>query len=287
MSDAKQPSDITLLNRFKKSFLLHSSRYNLYSDETVEKGATARHNKAVTAIGKLEDKVKENPSLYSDLLLDYLEGDDLKNSLCSGLICLPVNLHTEKAAEKLSYIAQNTPGIAMIASFDIAGTIGRFNREQIASKPRNEIDDLAEKMKPDENGVDVTSDEELLDIINKIPEINKGGCDDRTPLMYACLYNRIKLVKRLIELGADVNKKDRYHKSSAIHIAAIKGNIDIITLLLDNGANVNAEAKGGYRAWDLAKANSAHLPIDEKEKLLKFLLSRGADPRNNVYNFIK
>jgi len=286
MADTKQSSDNAILNRFKKSFLLHSSRYNLYSDETTEKGATARHNQAVTALGKLDDKVIENPSLYSDLILEFLEGNDPRASLCAGFTCLWANIHTEKAIEKLSYIAQNTRGISMIASFDISGSIGKFQKKQMEAKPRNEIDTLAEKMKPAENGGENASDEELLEIINNLPDINKCGCDERTPLMYACVYDRVVLVERLLELGADVNKKDSAQKT-ALHLAAIRGNINTITLLLDNGADVNAEAKGGYRAWDLAKANSAHLPIDEKEKLLKFLLSRGADPRNNVYNFIK
>ena len=287
MADAKQPSDITLLNRFKKSFLLHSSRYNLYSDETIEKGATARHNKAVTDLGKLEDKVIENPSLYSDLILEFLEGDDQKASLCAGFTCLWANIHTEKAIEKLTYIAKNTSGISMIASFDIAGSIGKFQKKQMEAKPRNEIDALAEKMKPTENGGEGRSDEELLEIINNLTDINKCGCDDKTPLMYACMYDRVVLVGRLLELGADVNKKDCYRNGSAIHLAAMRGNIETITLLLDNGADVNDEYKGGYRAWDFAKGNHAGLTIDEKEKLLKFLLSRGADPRNNVYDFIK
>ena len=255
MADTKQPSDTTLLNRFKKSFLLHSSRYNLYSDETIEKGSTARHNQAVTALGKLEDKVIENPSLYSDLILEFLEGDDPKASLCAGFACLWANIHTEKALEKLSYIAQNTRGIAMIASFDIAGSITKFRKKQMEAKPRNEIDTFAEKMKPTENGGEGASDEELLEIINNLPDINKCGYDERTPLIHACVYNRFVLAKRLIELGADVNKKDCTQKT-ALHCASIIKNFDTVSFLLNNGAEVNARDKRGWTALDFAKSNT-------------------------------
>jgi tetratricopeptide (TPR) repeat protein len=112
MPDNKRTSDTTLLNRFKKSFLLHSSRYNLYSDETIEKGSTSRHNKAVTDLGKLEDKVIENPSLYSDLILEFLEGDDPKASLCAGFTCLWANIHTEKAIENYERALELAPNHA-------------------------------------------------------------------------------------------------------------------------------------------------------------------------------
>ena len=60
------------LARFKKSLILHSSRYNLYSDETLIKGSTSKHNQAVKAIGKLEDMVIADSLSYSDLLLELL-----------------------------------------------------------------------------------------------------------------------------------------------------------------------------------------------------------------------
>ena len=281
MADTKQPSDTTLLNRFKKSFLLHSSRYNLYSDETTEKGATARHNKAVTDLGKLQDKVIENPSLYSDLILEFLEGDDPKASLCAGFTCLWANIHTEKAIEKLSYIAQNTRGIAMIASFDIAGSITKFRKKQMEAKPRNEIDALAEKMKPIENGGEGASDEELLEIINNLPDINKCGYDERTPLIHACVYNRFVLVKRLVELGVDVNKND-YTQKTALHCASIIKNFDTVSFLLNNGAEVNARDKRGWTALDFAKSNGLGYSQDEADKIVELLISYGAKTQKEL-----
>ena len=253
----------------------------MYSDETIEKGSTARHNKAVTDLGKLEDKVIENPSLYSDLILEFLEGDDPKASLCAGFTCLWANIHTEKAIEKLSYIAQNTRGISMIASFDIAGSITKFQKKQMEAKPRNEIDALAEKMKPAENGGEGVSDEELLNIINNLPDINKCGYDERTPLMYACVYNRFVLVKRLLELGADVNKKD-YTQKTALHCAAVIKNIDTITLLLNYGVEVNAQDKHGSTALEMAKLDWIKVPQEVTDAIVELLIANGAKTRREL-----
>ena len=98
----------TEVKRFEKSFRLHSSRYNLYSQETLVKGATKTHNQAVTAIGKLGDKVVANPSLYSDLLLELLKDCDPKIALCAGFTCMRANIHTDKAIDTLISIAKST-----------------------------------------------------------------------------------------------------------------------------------------------------------------------------------
>lgn len=283
MADTKQQSDTAILNRFKKSFLLHSSRYTLYSDETIVKGSVATHNRSVTALGKLQDKVIENPSLYSDLILEFLEGDDLKAALCAGFTCLWSNIHTEKAIEKLTYIAKNTRGISMIASFDISGSITKFRKKQMEAKPRNEIDALAEKMKPAENGGENASDEELLEIINNLPDINKCGYDERTPLIHACVYNRFVLVKRLLELGADVNKKD-YTQKTALHCAAVIKNIDTIILLLNYGVEVNAQDNHGSTALEMAKLDWIKVPQEVTDAIVELLIANGAKTRRELLN---
>lgn len=76
------------IKRFEKSFRLHASRYTLYSEETLVKGAIVIHNRAVTALGKLSDKVVSNPSLYGELILELLQDSDYKVSLWAGFACL-------------------------------------------------------------------------------------------------------------------------------------------------------------------------------------------------------
>ena len=218
------------LARFKKSFLLHSSRYNLYSEETLIKGSTKTHNQAVKALVKLQDRVMTNPSFYVDLLLELSQDNDPKISLSACFICLAANIHTQKAIDTLAYIGNNIPGISMICDFDIRGRITRFKKQQMDAIPRNEVDTIAEKMKSFDCG-DLYTDAELLDMILGLQNIDMCGHDGRTPLLHACIFNRLTLAERLIEAGANVNKKDCTQKS-ALHFAAITGNLEIILLLL-------------------------------------------------------
>lgn len=260
MNDSKE------MSRFEKSFRLHSSRYNLYDQEALVKGATKTHNQAVTAIGKLGDRVAANPALYSDLLLLLLQDDEPKVALCAGFTCLDANIHTDKAIDTLVFIAKNTPGISMICDFDIRGSISKFRKKQLDAVPRNEVDAIAEKMKASETYTDA----DILGMVSKLHDIDTGGHDSRTVLIHACICQRIDLVKKLLEQGADVNKKDHAQKT-ALHCATIVGNIEIVKILWEYGADVNITDKRGFKALDFAKANSAGLPQDDVERLCELL----------------
>lgn len=86
---------------------------------------------------------------------------------------------------------------------------------------------------------------------------------DPNPLSAAAEYASIYLVKRLIEAGANVND------SCALPIAASKGDMEMVRLLLGYGANVN---KVSFRGSALgAAARNNHLEIFE------LLLYSGAD----------
>lgn len=268
------------LARFKKSFLLHSSRYNLYSEETLKKDSTKTHNQAVKALGKLQDRVMTNPSFYADLLLELLQDDDPKAALSAGFICLVTNVHTQKAIDTLAYIANNTLGISMICDFDIRGSIARFRKKQMDAEPRNEVDTIAEKMKSSDCG-ELYTDAELFDMIIKLQNIDMCGHDGRTPLLHACLFNRFALVRKLLEAGADVNKKDRTQKS-ALHIAAVIGNTEMVLLLLMHQANVNNQELRGFTALDFAK--HANTSQDKVNELIELLISHGAKTKQELLN---
>jgi hypothetical protein len=122
---------------------------------------------------------------------------------------LEANVHTEKAIETLVDIGNNTSGISMICDFDIRGTITKFKKRQLEARPRNEVDMIAEKM----NSPEQHTDAELWDMILKLQDIDMGGYDERTVLIHACIKNHFVLAKRLVEFGADVNKKDWFEKT--------------------------------------------------------------------------
>lgn len=261
------------LNAFKKSFLLHSSRYNLYNHETLVKGSTATHNRAVTALGKLEDKVIADKTIYSDLLAELLQSNDPKVCLCASFVCLRANIHTDKAMNNLLSIANSTPGISMICDFDIRGTITMFRKKQMDMRPRNDVDAIADKMKKPSEGE--TTDKELWDLILKLENIDAVGHDGRTLLIHACIFGRVELVRKLIEKGVDINKKDAYQKT-ALHCASIVGNIEEIEILLNNQVNVNAQERNGFTALDFVNSNPAQLSQKELEEQKKLLISYGA-----------
>jgi ankyrin repeat protein len=126
-------------------------------------------------------------------------------------------------------------------------------------------------------------DAELWDMIWKLQTIDMGGYDERTVLIHACITNHFALAKRLVEFGADVNKKD-YFQKTALHCAVIVGNIDIVSLLLSHHANVNMQARQGFTALDFAAFNAAKLSQDELDKMVRLLISYGAKTKKELLN---
>jgi hypothetical protein len=64
------------------------------------------------------------------------------------------------------------------------------------------------------------------------------------PFLLAIEQGDVAEVKRLIESGIDVNIKDRkMDNMTALHVAVESGNIELVALLISNGANVNARTK--------------------------------------------
>ena len=102
-----------------------------------------------------------------------------------------------------------------------------------------------------ENGSDVNEMDEngrtpLYSSI-KYPKISKAlldnGCSlnsidiyERNPLIYACeRLAPFKTIKLFISSGSDVNANDKY-KKTPLHYSSNKGQIDVVNLLLENGA---------------------------------------------------
>ena len=79
------------------------------------------------------------------------------------------------------------------------------------------------------------------------------GC---TALHWATNKNRPGLVKHLLNKGADVNRQDRYNKSTALHYAAQDNNTEVARLLLDNGADINLKNDFNQTPLDVARKGS-------------------------------
>lgn len=90
---------------------------------------------------------------------------------------------------------------------------------------------------------------------------------DRTPLHSACLYYKAEIVSLLLDHGADVNKKNKFGKWTALHAACEANAFEIVELLLKHGALV--DIKNRYGATPLHTACENDYP-HAAELLLKY-----------------
>ena len=96
-----------------------------------------------------------------------------------------------------------------------------------------------------ENGVDINQDGKYGSVrlaCNYLiePESNPKKICYNTPLIAACESNNYKIVKYLIEKGADVNQENK-DGVTPLMTACFNGNINIVKYLVENGADINKE----------------------------------------------
>lgn len=99
--------------------------------------------------------------------------------------------------------------------------------------------------------------------------INAGGPSGDTALMVAAVTGNIEMLKFLIQKGADVNTKNIHGYTATMYTASI-GNTEVLKILIKNNADINARNNDGETALMLAALN------DQIESV-KFLIEEGAD----------
>ena len=85
------------------------------------------------------------------------------------------------------------------------------------------------------------------------------------PLILAARNGQVGLVKLLLDRGADVNAREKETEATALIVAAQQGHIQVVDLLLQKGANVNAKDKAGKTALSEATRHNH----EEVVKMLK------------------
>ena len=102
-------------------------------------------------------------------------------------------------------------------------------------------------------------------------EVAACSPDGFTPLHLSCFFGHFHCAQLLIRRAADVNAvADNPMAVAPIHSAAAGRHLDIVKLLLDNGACVNARQHGGWTALHAAAMNGDQAMLDA-------LLEAGAD----------
>ena len=109
----------------------------------------------------------------------------------------------------------------------------------------------------------------VVDVLIRWPktQVESRNASDESPLMLVALRGQVDLVKKLIDRGADVNKTGW----TALHYAATNGHLEIMNLLLEHHAYIDAESPNATTPLMMA----AHYGSADAVRLL---LSAGADP---------
>jgi cytohesin len=92
-----------------------------------------------------------------------------------------------------------------------------------------------------------------------------------TPLMYAASTGNTDVVKLLIDKGADINARNN-GDWTALMLAAQTGALDTVRLLLEKGADANAANEDGYTALMCAAASESDDPA-----LVQAILAKGVE----------
>ena len=75
---------------------------------------------------------------------------------------------------------------------------------------------------------------------------------DQTALMIVAGSNSTGVIRRLLQKGADVNKRD-YAGYTLVHFAAWKNSTEAIAMLVEHGASINITNNRDEKPIDLAR----------------------------------
>lgn len=109
-------------------------------------------------------------------------------------------------------------------------------------------------------------------------QVNKGSHNNYTPLMIAVIHNHEKIVKLLLDAGADVNQQNNFYKNTALNELLLIHDYfypmkHIIKLLLNAGANPNIKNKHNFTSLMLLSHKNCI-----KTDIMEWFIEAGADP---------
>jgi len=96
--------------------------------------------------------------------------------------------------------------------------------------------------------------------------IEEGG---DTPLIISCKKGNLNIVKLLVDNGADINKKNKYG-DTPLTISCEKGNFDIIKYLVEKGADINLFNSTGTSPLNILCRKSSENSL----KIMDYLITK-------------
>jgi ankyrin repeat protein len=107
-------------------------------------------------------------------------------------------------------------------------------------------------------------------LIEKGANLNPTTELGRTPLIISAVEGNPELAGLFLDHDADIGVKDHNYKRTALHFAALYGQLDIVAALVKKGANVNERDAAGKTPLDYANRYG-------HEKVARLLKSSGAE----------
>lgn len=107
------------------------------------------------------------------------------------------------------------------------------------------------------SAIDTGDPKQLEEVLATGPLINSTDIHGATPLLRAACYNRVEVIKTLIDRGANVNAV-RVDGFTPLLIAAFFGHADVVRVLVESGADVTATTRFGTSAQMWATARGFH-----------------------------
>ena len=117
----------------------------------------------------------------------------------------------------------------------------------------------------------------VQELINRKVNVNEKDFDGKTSLMYVVESSNNEILKLLINGGAYTEILDLVNEAAPLYIAVLNGNLEGCRLLLEAGANVNANSK--YNVSPLEAASSLGF-LD----IVRLLLEYGAEVKHEDIN---
>jgi hypothetical protein len=108
-------------------------------------------------------------------------------------------------------------------------------------------------------------------LLDRAPDFIESSSNTRmTPLHFAAWNDRLNIVQLLVNRGAQINAVDD-EGTTSLHLAAMNNHLKVLKLLVNRGAQIDAVDNDG---WNALHAASLWGSLD----MCLFLISRGMDP---------